>query len=115
MHSKHKHKRGTPQLRPDVLGVHETAALLTVSADSVYDLFAKGELPGRKVGRKWLSTRAAVLCWIEASASNDTLGRAIEGEGADALAKPINSGQVRVKAIRAMPGSAARAPSDKPG
>ena len=115
MHSKHKHKRGTPQLRPDVLGVHETAALLTVSADSVYDLFAKGELPSRKVGRKWLTTRAAVLCWIEASASNDTLGRAIEGEGADALAKPINSGQVRVKAIRAMPGSAVRAPSEKPG
>ena len=62
-----------------------------------------------------LTTRAAVLRWIEASASNDTLGRAIEGEDADALAKAINSGQVRVKAIRAMPGSAARAPSENPG
>ena len=44
-----------------------------------------------------------------------TLDRAIEGEDADALAKAINSGQVRVKAIRAMPGSAARAPSETPG
>ena len=35
--------------------------MLTVSADTVYDLFAKGELPGRKVGRKWITTKAAVL------------------------------------------------------
>ena len=35
--------------------------------------------------------------WIEASGSNDTLGRAIEGGDAAALAKAINSGKVRVK------------------
>jgi hypothetical protein len=29
-----------------------TAALLTVSVDTIYDLFASGELPGRKVGLK---------------------------------------------------------------
>jgi excisionase family DNA binding protein len=58
---------------PDVLDVHGAAALLTVSADTVYDLLAKGELPGRKVGRKWLTTRAAVMRWIETSATNDTL------------------------------------------
>jgi excisionase family DNA binding protein len=97
MRTKHKHKRAKPKPRPDVLGVHETAALLTVSADTVYDLFAKGELPGRKVGRKWLTTRAAVLRWIEASATNDTLGRAIEAGDGDALAKAMNSGKVRVK------------------
>lgn len=42
------------------LDVHMTAELLTVSPDTVYDLFKKGELPGRKVGRKWLTTRSAV-------------------------------------------------------
>jgi excisionase family DNA binding protein len=96
-----KHKRATPKQNgraPDVLDVHGAAALLTVSADTVYDLFAKGELPGRKVGRKWLTTRAAVLRWIEASATNDTLGRAIEAGDADALAKAMNSGKIRVKA-----------------
>jgi excisionase family DNA binding protein len=82
---------------PDVLDVHGTAALLTVSADTVYDLFAKGELPGRKVGRKWLTTRAAVMRWIEASATNDTLGRALESGDAEALAKAMNSGKVRVR------------------
>jgi len=44
----------------------------------VYDLFKKGELPGRKVGRKWLTTRSAVLRWIESTSEEDTLARAIE-------------------------------------
>jgi excisionase family DNA binding protein len=81
-----------------VLDVHGAAALLTVSADTVYDLLAKGELPGRKVGRKWITTKAAVLRWIEASATNDSVGRAIEGGDAAALVKAMNSGKVRVKA-----------------
>lgn len=93
MRTKHKHN----PTKPDVLGVHETAALLACSADTVYNLFAKGELPGRKVGKKWLTTRAAVLRWIEASATNDTLGRAIEAGDAEAIAKAFNSGKVRVK------------------
>ena len=85
------------QLAPDVLDVRGAAALLTVSADTVYDLFAKGELPGRKVGRKWLTTKAAVLRWIETSATDDTLARAIQGGDTDALKNAINTGKVRVK------------------
>lgn len=100
MPAKPKRKPATPAARPrspDVLDVHGTAALLTVSADTVYDLFAKGELPGRKVGRKWLTTRAAVMRWIEASAGDDTLARRIEDGDAEALAKAMNSGKVRVR------------------
>ena len=101
MTTKPKHKPAVKAPRsPDVLDVHGTAALLTISADTVYDLFAKGELPGRKVGRKWLTTKAAVLRWIETSAANDSLGRSIKNGNADALAKAINSGKVRVKAKR---------------
>jgi len=36
----------------EVLDVRMAAELLTVSPDTVYDLFKRGELPGRKVGRK---------------------------------------------------------------
>jgi excisionase family DNA binding protein len=36
----------------EILDVHITAELLTVSPDTVYDLLRAGELPGRKVGRK---------------------------------------------------------------
>jgi excisionase family DNA binding protein len=58
----------TPTKTSEVLDVKMTAELLTVSPDTIYDLFKRGELPGRKVGRKWLTTRNAVLRWIESSA-----------------------------------------------
>ena len=45
------------------------APLLTVSADIVYDLLQRGDLLGRKVGRKWLTTKTAVLKWLEQSAT----------------------------------------------
>jgi excisionase family DNA binding protein len=55
-----------------VLDVHLTAQCLTVSADMVYDLFQRGDLPGWKVGRTWLLTKAAVLRWLEASTTQST-------------------------------------------
>jgi excisionase family DNA binding protein len=61
----------------DVLDVEMTAPLLMVSADTVYDLFKSGELPGRKIGRKWMTTRGAVLRWIERSAAEHTRARAL--------------------------------------
>jgi len=100
MPSKHKHKRTTtkkPARSPDVLDVQGAATLLTVSADTVYDLFASGDLPGRKVGRKWITTRAAVLRWIDASSNGDTLARAIERGDSDALKDAMNSGKVRLR------------------
>jgi excisionase family DNA binding protein len=81
----------------EILDVHMTAEFLTVSPDTVYDLFKKGELPGRKVGRKWLTTRTAVLRWIEHSAEEDTLARAIEQGDAKTLAAALKNGQVQVK------------------
>jgi excisionase family DNA binding protein len=95
---KPRRKAATPQPRPaDVLDVQGAAALLTVSADTVYDLFAKGELPGRKVGRKWITTKAAVLRWIENTSTDDTLARAIESGDMDALTRAMNKGKVRVR------------------
>ena len=52
---------------PEVLDVHLTVQFLTVSADTVYDLLQRGDLPGRKVGRKWLTTKTNVLRWLEQS------------------------------------------------
>ena len=77
--------------------VQGAAALLTVSADTVYDLFAKGELPGRKVGRKWITTKAAVLRWIENTSTDDALARAVERGDRDALTKALSKGKVRVR------------------
>ena len=82
---------------PEVLDVNMAAELLTVSRDTVYELFQSGELPGRKVGRKWITTKAAILRWIESSATGDTLSRAIERGDRDALADALNSGKARLR------------------
>jgi excisionase family DNA binding protein len=86
-----------PSRFPEVLDVHMTAMLLMVSHDTVYDLFASGELPGRKVGRKWITTKAGVLKWIESTSSDDTLARAIKQGKGQALTNALNSGKARIK------------------
>jgi excisionase family DNA binding protein len=70
---KKRRTRVTPIRTSEVLDVRMAAELLTVSSDTVYDLFKRGELLGRKVGRKWLTTRNALLRWIESSSENNTL------------------------------------------
>ncbi len=92
-----KKPRPAPLRLPEVLDVQMAAALLMVSRDTVYDLFATGELPGRKVGRKWITTKAAVLRWIETSATDETLARAIKQGKGRALSDALNSGAVRIK------------------
>jgi excisionase family DNA binding protein len=95
-----KHASRSPALinkTGEVLDVGMTAKLLTVSTDTVYDLLKRGELPGRKVGRKWLTTRNAVLRWIESSSEHDTLARAIEGGDKTALTKALTSGKATVR------------------
>jgi excisionase family DNA binding protein len=102
IHAKQKRTTAAPPLRaPEVLDVQGTAALLTVSADTVYDLFAKGELPGRKVGRKWITTKAAVLRWIENTSTDDSLARAVESGDTDALTRAMTKGKVRVRSKEA--------------
>jgi excisionase family DNA binding protein len=86
-----------PQRSTEVLDVQMTAQLLTVSTDTVYDLFKSGELPGRKVGRKWLTTRAAVLRWIESSSEEHSLTRAIEKGDQKALTAALKSEKVQLK------------------
>jgi excisionase family DNA binding protein len=86
---------------PEILDVGMAAKFLTVSTDTVYSLFQKGELPGRKVGRKWITTKAAVLRWVESSAPDDSLARALERGDRDALAAALNSGRIRVKSRKA--------------
>ena len=88
---------------PDVLDVHLTAQLLTVSTDTVYDLLQRGDLPGRKVGRKWLTTKTAVLRWLEQSAAprstaaqETTLARAIAHGDTTALVDAVRTGQARL-------------------
>src|ERR671925_437338 len=81
----------------EVLDVEMTAQFLTVSADTVYDLFKSGELPGRKIGRKWITTRNALLRWIESSSENNILARAIERGDRHAITTALKSGKAQIK------------------
>ena len=49
---------------PDVLTIEQLAELLQVDEKTVRSLAAKGELPGRKLGRQWRFSRQAVLDWL---------------------------------------------------
>ena len=56
-----------------------------------------GHSRGRKVGRKWITTKAAVLRWIESTLDTDTLSRSIAGGNKDVLIRAMNKGKVRVR------------------
>ena len=81
-----------PTKIPEILDVGLAAAFLTVSRDTVYHLFQSGQLPGRKVGRKWVTTKSAVIRWLEDSSANDSLTRAVERGDRDALASISTEG-----------------------
>jgi predicted DNA-binding transcriptional regulator AlpA len=66
-----------PARDPEVLDAQATARMLGISTHAVYTLFKKGELPGRKVARRWLTTRELVLGWLKGASEQDTLTRAI--------------------------------------
>ena len=77
--------------------------MLTVSADTVYDLLQRGDLPGRKVGRKWLTTKTAVLQWLAPSgtsrppaAQETALARAIAHGDTAALVDAVRTGHARL-------------------
>lgn len=94
---KKAHHTRVPPRFPEVLDVSTTAQMLMVSVDTVYDLFASGTLPARKVGRKWITTKAAVLRWIESTSTDDSLARAIKRGDRDVLADALNTGAARIK------------------
>jgi excisionase family DNA binding protein len=57
-------RAATEHRGPDVLTVEQLAELLQVDDKTVRALAAKGELPGRKLGRHWRFSRQAVLDWL---------------------------------------------------
>jgi excisionase family DNA binding protein len=88
---------------PAVLDVHLTAQVLTVSADTVSELLQRGDLPGRTVGRQWLTTKTAVLKWLEQSAiprptaaQETALARAIVHGDTTALVDAVRTGKARL-------------------
>lgn len=53
-----------PDEPPEVMTAAQTAELLQIEEKQVLVLAADGELPGRKLGKEWRFSRAAVLDWL---------------------------------------------------
>jgi Helix-turn-helix domain len=75
--------------------VQATARMLGISTHAVDALFKTGELPGRKVARRWLTTRDAVLKWLKGSSEDDA--RALANGDQKALTAARKSGKVNIK------------------
>lgn len=50
---------------PDVLTIHELAALLRVGLKTAYTLAQNDEVPGFKVGGQWRFRRRDIEAWID--------------------------------------------------
>jgi DNA binding domain, excisionase family len=53
----------------DVIAAAEVAALLGVCRRAVYDAAGRGEIPHRRLGRRVLFSRSAVLDWLSCKSS----------------------------------------------
>jgi excisionase family DNA binding protein len=53
-----------PNDPPEVMTAEQAAELLQLEEKQVLVLAADGELPGRKLGKEWRFSRAAILAWL---------------------------------------------------
>lgn len=50
---------------PDVLTIEELASMLRVRRKSLYEMVARGAIPGvQKIGRVWRAHRPTVVAWL---------------------------------------------------
>jgi excisionase family DNA binding protein len=51
----------------DVMTVRDLAHYLSLSLNTTYAYLADGTIPGRRVGRRWIISRARIEAWLEAN------------------------------------------------
>ncbi len=61
----------TPSLA-DVLNVDQVAELLGLGRNTVYDAVNRNEIPHRRVGRRLIFSRTAVMQWLQGKPANDS-------------------------------------------
>lgn len=90
----------TSMVLPDLMWVEDLADRLRRSPSAVRDMLRRGVLPGRKIGRRWLVERSALL-------------RAVAPDNARLRLLPLgSSGSARARASRRpQPGGAEGADS----
>jgi len=53
-----------PADRPEVMDPEHAAEFLQIEPATVVDLAEAGKLPGRKIGKHWRFSRAALVAWL---------------------------------------------------
>lgn len=53
----------------EVLSVDQVAELLGLGRNTVYDAAGRGEIPHRRIGRRLIFSRTAVLEWLQGKRS----------------------------------------------
>lgn len=61
----------------DILDVDGAAALLGVSARTIYTLARQGTLPATRVGREWRFARKNLIAWVANGSQADQLATAL--------------------------------------
>ena len=52
-------------MHDEVMTIEETAEFLKLCPQTVWNLLKRGELPGRQVGKKWRTTKRALLDYLD--------------------------------------------------
>jgi excisionase family DNA binding protein len=63
----------TAEDRRDAIAADAVATLLGVNRKTVYDAASRGQLPSRRLGRRLLFSRSAVLAWLQCKASSESV------------------------------------------
>jgi excisionase family DNA binding protein len=63
-------KTWTRPTERDVLTADEVAALLRVDRKTVYDASGRGDIPCRRIGKRILFSREAIMLWLEGKAAS---------------------------------------------
>jgi excisionase family DNA binding protein len=63
--------------QPDVLNVEQAAAFLGLSVASTAAALKSGSIPARRVGRRWLISRDALVAWLSGQSGPAAAGQAV--------------------------------------
>jgi len=61
--------QATPDDTPTVISAREAAALLGIHHTTLYEAAKRGDVPCRRVGRRFIFTRESLVDWLRAPAS----------------------------------------------
>lgn len=79
------------------MDIDELAALLRISAKTALELAESGDLPGARIGTRWVFIRADAIEWLREQARKQQAARRAREEGEQRVSTVLNRAQRRRK------------------